>query len=49
MTKFAFFVELKANRGNSVDSRMPKQMGDVPFGNIIGRVERVIPGPASRK
>lgn len=37
------------NRDNSVDSRMPKQMGDVPFGNIIGRVERVIPGPASRK
>jgi signal peptidase I len=37
------------NRDNSVDSRMPKQMGDVPFGNIIGRVERVIPGPARRK
>lgn len=44
----ALFV-IGDNRDNSVDSRMPMQMGDVPFGKIIGLVERVIPGPASRK
>ncbi len=37
------------NRDNSVDSRMPARMGDVPFSSILGRLERVVPGPARSK
>jgi signal peptidase I len=30
------------NRDNSVDSRMPAQVGYVPFENLVGRVDRIV-------
>jgi signal peptidase I len=33
------------NRDNSTDSRMRSQMGDVPLDSIIGRLDRIVPGP----
>jgi len=33
------------NRDNSTDSRMLSQMGYVPLDSIIGRLDRIVPGP----
>jgi signal peptidase I len=39
------FFLIGDNRDNSTDSRMPSQIGYVPLDSIIGRLDRIVPGP----
>jgi signal peptidase I len=43
------FFMLGDNRDNSTDSRMLSQMGYLPLDSIIGRLDRIVPGPGRGK